>query len=491
MASLLEPVGPWCAGALSSHTLTDAVFALPALALAGSLLYSAFGLARAAHRVRGLVRDTAIGTGPGGSVVLSDGALLVAVAGLRRPQVVVSAGALVELDEAELRAGLDHERGHIALRHRYLLVAGELARAVGRFLPGTNAAARELTFALERHADSYALSRRHEPAVLASAICKAARGALQAPALSLGRWRRRPPRPAAPGSRPRGQAAAAASRPRRARAGDGRAGRRRGARAPLRRPRRLPREAPPRHAAHVPRVRRHVGTTPWSNGATQHPTLRRNMPSRTMAIAEAQIAQRLERARVIALAAPDTPALAEHAGAALVRGGITCIELAHPDATLIRAARRVDELLVGAGDVRTVGQAELALRAGAHFATSPVTNTEVIWACRELELPFLPGAATPSEVERLALLGVNTIRVFPAMPLGGAAFVQALAAVCPEIRFVPAGGIGPEALRPFLALPSVAAVGAASLAGPDLLQTRNYDRIEWMAREAVRALSRR
>ncbi|MDA0183666.1 M48 family metalloprotease [Solirubrobacter phytolaccae] len=186
ITGLLEPFGAWCAGALSSHTVTDAVFGLPALALAGSLLFSVGGLFVAARRVRGLVRDTAIGAGPGGSIVLSDGALLVAVAGLRRPQVVVSAGALVELDEAELRAGLDHERGHIALRHRYLLVAGELARAVGRFLPGTSAAARELTFALERHADSYALSRRHEPAVLASAICKAARGAFAAPALSLG-----------------------------------------------------------------------------------------------------------------------------------------------------------------------------------------------------------------------------------------------------------------------------------------------------------------
>lgn len=186
VAGLLEPLGPWCAGALSSHTLTDAVFALPALALAGSLLVGAYGLFSAARRVRGLVRDTAVGPGPGGSVVLADGALLVAVAGLRRPQVVVSAGALVELDEDELRAGLDHERGHIALRHRYLLVAGELARAVGRFLPGTDKAARELTFALERHADSYALSRRHEPAVLASAICKAARSALQPPALTLG-----------------------------------------------------------------------------------------------------------------------------------------------------------------------------------------------------------------------------------------------------------------------------------------------------------------
>lgn len=210
----------------------------------------------------------------------------------------------------------------------------------------------------------------------------------------------------------------------------------------------------------------------------------------TLAITEAQVMQRLAQARVVALTAPDTPAPAEHAGAALTRGGVTAVELAGPDATLIRAARRVEGLLVGAGDVRTAEQAELAHRAGAHFATSPVTNTEVIWACRELGLPFFPGAATPSEVERLALLGVNTVRIFPAMPMGGAAFLQALATTCPDVRFFPAGGIGPEALRPLLALGAVTAIGTTGLAGPELLRARNYDRIEWMAREASRAIAR-
>jgi beta-lactamase regulating signal transducer with metallopeptidase domain len=109
------------------------------------------------------------------------------VAGLRRPRVVVSAGALLALDDEELRAGLEHERGHIALRHRYLLHAGELARAVARFVPGTAAAARELTFSLERHADAYAVARQHDPAVLASAICKTAQAQFAAPpAFALG-----------------------------------------------------------------------------------------------------------------------------------------------------------------------------------------------------------------------------------------------------------------------------------------------------------------
>jgi Zn-dependent protease with chaperone function len=186
----LEPISDWCVKAegtvLSGHGAIDLVLALPALLLAGSLAAVIVGLYRASRRVQALLRERVLGSGPEGSVVVADGALLVAVAGLVRPRVVVSAGALVALDDEELLAALAHERGHIALRHRYVLVAGELARAVGRFLPGTRAAARELVFSLERDADRYALDRRHDPAVLASAICKAAGGATTPAALALG-----------------------------------------------------------------------------------------------------------------------------------------------------------------------------------------------------------------------------------------------------------------------------------------------------------------
>jgi Zn-dependent protease with chaperone function len=191
VASWFAPLGAWCfdagAAVLSGHGALDVMLALPALVLAGSLIWVILGLWRTSRDVQRLLRSSAVGPGPGDSVILADGALVVAVAGLRRPQVVVSAGALVELDDEELFASLEHERGHIALRHRYVVVAAELARAIGRFLPGTAAAARELVFALERDADRYAVSRHHDPAVLASAICKAARGGVPGlPTLALG-----------------------------------------------------------------------------------------------------------------------------------------------------------------------------------------------------------------------------------------------------------------------------------------------------------------
>lgn len=191
VTGLVTPLEAWCLGpataTLSGHDAADIVLALPALILAGSLCWVLIHLWRAYRSVRLLVRRSVVGPGPAGSLILADGTtMLVAVAGLFRPKIVISSGALVALDDDELRATLDHERGHIALRHRYLVVAGELARAVGRFVPGTQAAARELLFSIERDADRYALDRSHSPAVLARAICKCALGSAPSGALGLG-----------------------------------------------------------------------------------------------------------------------------------------------------------------------------------------------------------------------------------------------------------------------------------------------------------------
>jgi Zn-dependent protease with chaperone function len=186
----LRPLATACihapGGSFSVHTIADLVLALPTVALAGSLALAVVDLRRASRGVQRLVRDDAVGAGPAGSVVVADPRPLLAAAGLRRPRIVVSAGALIALDDPELAAALAHERGHIARGHRYMLVAAQLAYALGRFLPGTRAATRELVFELERDADRYALAQDHEPSVLASAICKAAMSALDAPLLGLG-----------------------------------------------------------------------------------------------------------------------------------------------------------------------------------------------------------------------------------------------------------------------------------------------------------------
>ncbi len=159
---------------LNGHTVGDVAIVIPIAMLAFSLVSVGHGIVRASRTVSGFVRGSAVGPGPDGSVIVGQAGVLVAAAGLTRPRIIVSPLALAVLDEPELRASLDHERGHVVRRHRYVLLLAELLRALGRAVPGARTAVREIQFHLERDADRWAIARGGDRLALASAICKAA-----------------------------------------------------------------------------------------------------------------------------------------------------------------------------------------------------------------------------------------------------------------------------------------------------------------------------
>jgi Zn-dependent protease with chaperone function len=201
-SALFEAVARWCWHevvpllavhlGLSGEPLAHAAHALPTLALAASVMWLVVGLARAWVGLRRQLRG-ALGDGPAGSTVIPDDKVVVALTGLGRPRIVLSAAALSAMDAEELRASMAHERGHLRRRHRPLLLAASLLSALARPLPWTQAATRELAFHLERDADEFAVRETRDPLSLASALCKAAQS--QAPALmglaSGGRLKRR------------------------------------------------------------------------------------------------------------------------------------------------------------------------------------------------------------------------------------------------------------------------------------------------------------
>jgi hypothetical protein len=193
-APLVELVRHWCvsiplpgtgiAVVVTGHLLTQIIVLVPACALAASTAQALWVTVRDARRVRTLLRDHVLWIGPGNAAVVAGDNIVVAAAGVTRPRLVVSAGALVALDDDELAAGLDHERGHISHGHRYLVVLAELLHGVSRFLPGAGHAKAEAMFHLERDADQWSLRRDHDPAVLARAICKAALTPASTPAMT-------------------------------------------------------------------------------------------------------------------------------------------------------------------------------------------------------------------------------------------------------------------------------------------------------------------
>jgi 2-dehydro-3-deoxyphosphogluconate aldolase / (4S)-4-hydroxy-2-oxoglutarate aldolase len=183
---------------------------------------------------------------------------------------------------------------------------------------------------------------------------------------------------------------------------------------------------------------------------------------------------------------------AERAAQALLAGGLSAVEITFRTDAAAEAIRRVSEidgLVVGAGTVLSPEQLARALDAGARFAVAPGTNDAVIDAARSADVTFVPGVATPSEIEHARSLGSRVLKLFPAAVVGGPAFLKAVAPVYPDVRFVPTGGVNPENLASYLELPSVLACGGTWICERKLLEEHRFDEIERRAWEAVELTS--
>ncbi|HET7796180.1 MAG TPA: bifunctional 4-hydroxy-2-oxoglutarate aldolase/2-dehydro-3-deoxy-phosphogluconate aldolase [Rhizobacter sp.] len=178
---------------------------------------------------------------------------------------------------------------------------------------------------------------------------------------------------------------------------------------------------------------------------------------------------------------------------ALVDGGVKVLEITLRTPIALQCmeaiAREVPAAIVGAGTVRTVVDAHAAKSAGCKFAVSPGYLSAVGQACREIDLPLLPGVATGSEVMQANADGYSFLKFFPATAAGGIPMLKALAGPFPDVSFCPTGGITPETAPQFLALPNVMVCGGSWLTPADAVASKDWARITRLAREATRLRS--
>jgi 2-dehydro-3-deoxyphosphogluconate aldolase/(4S)-4-hydroxy-2-oxoglutarate aldolase len=173
---------------------------------------------------------------------------------------------------------------------------------------------------------------------------------------------------------------------------------------------------------------------------------------------------------------------------ALLAGGVRVLEvtLRTPAAlACIEAiARDVPEVLVGAGTLRNVADAESAFDAGARFGVSPGFRSDLGHACRNLGLPLLPGVATASEVMAASAGGYEFLKFFPAAAAGGVPMLKALGGPFPDIVFCPTGGLTPDNAPQYLALPNVPVCGGSWLTPVEAVERGDWALITRLAREA-------
>ena len=87
--------------------------------------------------------------------------------------------------------------------------------------------------------------------------------------------------------------------------------------------------------------------------------------------------------------------------------------------------------------------ARAALLAGAQFVVSPSSDAATARLCRRYQVPYLPGAATATEIIRALEDGADIVKVFPGEVLGPA-FIKAIRGPLPQAPLMPTGGVSAE-----------------------------------------------
>lgn len=165
--------------------------------------------------------------------------------------------------------------------------------------------------------------------------------------------------------------------------------------------------------------------------------------------------------------------------AQLRAGGVSVVEVTLDSPGALEAIRRHVGCL--AGTVRTAAEVDAAVEAGATAVVSPAFVPDVVRRARELGVPAIPGAFTPTEVEAAWQAGAAMVKLFPAS-LGGPRYVRELLAPLRDLPILATGGVSSENAAEFLRAGAVAVgVGTSLTAAQD---------VEAEARRLVDAVAR-
>lgn len=106
------------------------------------------------------------------------------------------------------------------------------------------------------------------------------------------------------------------------------------------------------------------------------------------------------------------------------------------------AQENCPEMVLGIGTLFTAEQAEQFIAAGAAFVVQPCATAEVAEVCRAHDIPWLPGALTPTEIYQATQMGAAVVKIFPGN-IVGPDYVKALRGPMPHVKLMVTGGVEP------------------------------------------------
>ena len=166
----------------------------------------------------------------------------------------------------------------------------------------------------------------------------------------------------------------------------------------------------------------------------------------------------------------------------LLEGGVTAFELTMTSPGALDAlALLLDEVAafgdgaaaLGMGSVLNAEMAETAVNRGAQFIVAPILDLPTVACCVERNVPIMPGAFTPTEIQNAWMAGAAVVKVFPATRLGPGYFKDVLAPL-PHLKLMPTGGVNLENTGGFIRAGAVAVGVGSALVRQDWVAGGNW-----------------
>ena len=177
-----------------------------------------------------------------------------------------------------------------------------------------------------------------------------------------------------------------------------------------------------------------------------------------------QLLSQLLDHKIVAILRGMPPSETVRIAEALYKGGIRLLEVTLNSEAALPLIEELSatfkgRMLIGAGTVLDVRDANDAIAAGAAFLISPALDIAVIKTTRDAGRISIPGAYTPTEILTAHNNGADIVKVFPAPD---ATYIKNILAPLNHIRVMPTGGIDAGNIKTFAAAGAVAfGIGSA------------------------------
>lgn len=146
-------------------------------------------------------------------------------------------------------------------------------------------------------------------------------------------------------------------------------------------------------------------------------------------------------------------------------------------------------MYLGVGTIKNRASAQAFIDAGADYIISPGLVEDAAHLANELNILWVPGCMTPTEIIKAEQLGAKMIKLFPGNILGPG-FLSAIKELFPNLLFMPTGGVDldKENLSGWFKA-GVCAVGMGSkLISKTLMEAKDYTKMEELTKEVMNTI---